>query len=77
LSKDIGSALEAMDGEYYVMLEDATCYETDMRFPSDVKLLWECNDWIYNQIKQLCKFASIRRPRSKFGEQKQKYLNYQ
>ena len=60
-----------------VMLEDATCYETDMRFPTDVKLLWECNEWIYNQIKLLCKFVSIRRPRSKFGEQKQKYLNYQ
>jgi hypothetical protein len=60
-----------------VLLEDATCYETDMRFPTDVKLLWECNDWVYNQVKILCKYIKIRRPRSKFDEQKQKYLNYQ
>ncbi len=60
-----------------VILEDATCYETDMRFPTNVKLLWECNEWIYNQIKLLCKYSKVRRPRSKFNEQKQKYLNYQ
>ncbi len=60
-----------------VLLEDATCYETDMRFPTNVKLLWECNEWVYNQIKLLCKYMKVRRPRSKFDEQKQKYLNYQ
>ncbi|MFH0895081.1 MAG: transposase [Bacteroidota bacterium] len=60
-----------------VLLEDATCYETDMRPPTNVKLLWECNDWVYNQVKLLCKYMKVRRPRSKFDEQKQKYLNYQ
>ncbi len=25
-----------------VILEDATCYETSVRFPTNVKLLWEC-----------------------------------
>lgn len=59
-----------------VLLEDATCYETDMRFPTNVKLLWECNDWIYAQIKLLSKYLKLRRPRSKFDEQKQKWLNY-
>jgi len=60
-----------------VLLEDATCYETDMRFPTNVKLLWESCDWVYNQIKLVCKYMKVRRPRSKFEEQKQKYLNYQ
>lgn len=59
-----------------VLLEDATCYETDMRFPTNVKLLWECNDWVYGQIKLLCKYIKVRRPRSKFEEQRQKYLDY-
>jgi len=59
-----------------VLLEDATCYETDMRYPTNVKLLWECNDWIYAQIKLLSKYSKLRRPRSKFIEQKQKWLNY-
>ena len=26
-----------------IMLEDATCYETSMRYPTNVKLLWECS----------------------------------
>ena len=60
-----------------VLLEDATCYETDMRFPTDVKLLWECCDWVYGQIKLFCKYNKVRRPRSKFDQQKQKYQNYQ
>lgn len=60
-----------------VLFEDATCYETDMRFPTNVKLLWECCDWVYHQIKLMCKYMKVRRPRSKFEEQKQKYLNYQ
>ena len=60
-----------------VLLEDATCYETDMRHPTDVQLLWECNDWVYNQIKLMCKYMKVRCPRSKFDAQKQKYLNYQ
>jgi len=60
-----------------VLLEDATCYETDMRFPTNVKLLWECNDWVYGQVKLLCKYLKVRRPRSKFDDQQHKYLNYQ
>ena len=30
-----------------VILEDATCYETSVRFPTNVKLLWECVDCLY------------------------------
>jgi hypothetical protein len=60
----------------HVVLEDATCYETDMRYPTNAKLLWECNDWVYAQIKLLSKYSKMRRPRSKFDEQKQKWLSY-
>ena len=34
-----------------IMLEDATCYETYMRYPTNVKLLWESVDWMYGQLK--------------------------
>ncbi len=57
-------------------LEDATCYESSVRYPSDVKLLWEANDWIYKQIKIINKIVKGRMPRSKFSEQKAKYLSY-
>ena len=58
------------------MMEDATCYETYMRYPTDVKLLWEANEWVYKQIKVFSKAIKKRMPRSKFGEQKSKQLDY-
>jgi hypothetical protein len=59
-----------------IIMEDATCYESWMRYPTNVKLLWEANEWIYNQIKQINKSIKGRMPRSRFSEQKSKYLAY-
>ena len=59
-----------------VMLEDATCYETSMRYPTNVKLLWESTEWSYNQLKFICKFLRIRMPRNKYEDQQDKYNNY-
>ena len=59
-----------------VMLEDATCYETSMRYPTNVKLLWESTEWSYNQLKVICKYLKIRMPRNKYEEQREKYNNY-
>lgn len=59
-----------------VMLEDATCYETSMRYPTNVKLLWECVKWSYGQMKLMCKFLSIRTPRTKYLKQEDNYINY-
>ena len=28
-------------------MTDATCYESHMRFPTDMKLLWESLEWLY------------------------------
>lgn len=61
----------------HVGLVDATCYESQLRFPTDVKLLWECCEWIHGQMKKICKRTKQRMPRSKFAEQKNKYLSYQ
>ncbi len=58
------------------ILEDATCYETSMRYPTDVKLLWEATEWTYGQIKRINKLIKGRMPRSKYSEQKDKYLSY-
>lgn len=60
-----------------VLLTDATCYETSMRYPTNVKLLWESCDWLYHQMKKVNKARKGRMPRSKFSEQKSKYLSYQ
>jgi len=60
-----------------IMLTDATCYESQMRYPTSVKLLWESNEWLYGQLKRFCKASKLRMPRNKYAEQKNKYLNYQ
>jgi hypothetical protein len=62
--------------ESNIMLEDATCYETSMRYPTNIKLLWECTEWSYNQLKLICKYLKIRMPRNKYEEQWIKYNNY-
>ena len=59
-----------------IMLTDATCYETSIRYPTNVKLLWESVDWSYMQMAHMCKYLKIRMPRNKYLEQREKYMNY-
>jgi hypothetical protein len=59
-----------------IVLEDATCYESYMRYPTNVKLLWECVDWMYGQMKLTCKYLKIPTPRTKYLEQKDKHFAY-
>lgn len=60
-----------------VVLMDATCYESYIRFPTDVKLLWESCQWLWEkQIPLLCQTYRIKLPRSKFKDQKIKYIFY-
>ena len=61
----------------HVLLMDATCYESYIRFPTDVKLLWESCQWVFEkQLFKRCKVLGIRRPRSKYIEQKRKLHDY-
>lgn len=59
-----------------VIMTDATCYESSMRYPTNVKLLWESVDWSYHQMALMCKFLKVRMPRNKYLEQRGKYMNY-
>lgn len=44
---------------------DATCYESSIKYPTDVKLLYDSVNWIYEQIEKFCKKHIIRKPRTK------------
>ena len=59
-----------------IMLTDATCYETAMRYPTNIKLLWESVEWCYGQLKLSCKYLKIRTPRTKYLKQKERYGYY-
>ncbi len=58
------------------ILIDATCYETDIRYPTDVKLLWETLEYIVKKLKNICKTTQTKQPRSKYKEIKQEYIKY-
>ncbi|MCP9766739.1 transposase, partial [Lacihabitans sp. LS3-19] len=72
--------VEAWKGELEntnVLMMDATCYEVHMRFPTDVKLLWESCTFLWEeQIPGLCKLSRLKIPRSKFKEQKIKQVDF-
>ena len=40
---------------FYVCMTDATCYESHMRFLTDMKLLWESIEWLYRHICRHCR----------------------
>jgi IS5 family transposase len=57
-------------------MSDATCYESYIKFPTDVKLLWDGVEWLDEQIRYYAKALGLRHPRSKVKEQSIKQLNY-
>ena len=60
----------------HVCMTDATCYESHMRFPTDMKLLWESIEWLHRHICRHCKELGIRRPRNKYADVAASYLSY-
>lgn len=55
---------------------DATCYESEVRFPTSQKLLWESVDWSYGQVKIICKELKLKLPRTKYLKWKRRYIGY-
>ncbi len=49
-------------------LSDATCHETNVRYPVDVKLIWEVIQWLHKQMCALCIHSKSRHPRNKFRD---------
>ena len=61
----------------HVLLMDATCYESYIRFPTDVKLLWESCQWVFEkQLFRWVRLLGLKRPRSKYIDQKRKQRDY-
>lgn len=58
------------------MYTDATCYESELRYPTDQKLLWECVEKSYKTMCELSERLGIRRPRTKFLDVEKANLSY-
>ncbi len=57
-------------------LTDATCYESEVRYPTDQKLLWESIKWSHKQLKKNCRNLGIKAPRTKYLKWEKRYLGY-
>ena len=60
----------------HVCMTDATCYESHMYFPTDMKLLWESLEWLYRYICKHCGELGIRCSRNKYKNVSASYLSY-
>jgi hypothetical protein len=58
------------------MLVDATCYESEVRYPTNQKLLWECIVWNHKTMKSLCDNLKIKLPRTKYLDWCKRYNSY-
>lgn len=60
----------------HVCMTDATCYESHMRFPTDVKLLWESVRWLHRHLCKQCRSLHVRCPRNKYDDVSRACLSY-
>lgn len=57
-------------------MSDATCYESHLRCPTDIKLMWECCEWLHALLHKTCREVGERLPRSKYNEVAKARLSY-
>lgn len=55
---------------------DASCYESELHYPTDVKLLWESVEWSYGRMRQISKALNRPQLRSKYLKWKKRYVGY-
>ena len=76
LEKTLYNNWSAYIRDKHIITTDATCYESEVRYPTDQKLLWESVHWTYQQIKMICKLLKIKLPRTKYIKWEKRYIGY-
>ena len=57
-------------------MSDATCYESHLRYLTDINLMWECCEWLHKLLQKTCREQGERLPRSKYNEVAKARLAY-
>lgn len=60
----------------HVGMSDATVYESHMRYPTDVKLLWECCEYLQGELEKLHEKLGLKFPHKRYAKKQQVYLAY-
>ena len=63
--------------QQHITLMDATVFESSVRYPTDVKLLWESIVKLHGLIQQKRKQFRLRRSRSNYEKHKRLFLSFQ
>jgi len=61
----------------HITMMDATVYESNIRYPTDAKLLWESITKVYQLTCQKRKLWKLRSSRSNYQKHKKNFLGYQ
>jgi hypothetical protein len=77
LQKELAAYWKPYMNETDSGFEDATCYESRIAYPTDIKLLWQgCNE-IYLLYQRYRKASGLRISRINYNKYRVLYLNYQ
>lgn len=60
----------------HIAMCDASAYESYITFPTDVKLLWSCIEWLNERIRTVSKIYGINLPRNRFKDIKATHISY-
>lgn len=60
----------------HVGMSDATVYESYLRYPTDVKLLWECCEYLQGKLGKLYEKLGLKFSSKRYAKKKQGYLLY-
>jgi transposase, IS5 family len=59
------------------LMQDATCYESRIAHPTDVKLLWHSCNTVHVLIQQIRHQHHDRKSRNNYGDRRREFLSYQ
>lgn len=61
-----------------VLMDDATCYESDIKYPTDVKLLNDCCLWLYRQVLKAQRYYGLPKIRDdKYRKYQNRFASFQ
>ena len=43
----------------HILMDDATCYESHIKYPTDVKLLFDCCEWLDREVLKVSRFYGM------------------
>lgn len=76
LQKKLAEAWKENLVHQQISMQDATVYESYIKYPTDLKLLWDCLRWLRAQMEKVGKLTKSALPRSKYEPRLKRYIAF-